>query len=560
VSGRALLAGLLLAVGPPEGPREEAERPNVILVVTDDQGYGDFGFTGNADVATPHLDAMAGRSAWLSSFYVTPVCATTRASLMTGRYHPRTGVLHNGWPLEADEVTLAEHLGAAGYATGLFGKWHLGAHHPSRPMDQGFEESLAFRGGILRELEEVPTSVRYTDPMLAHNGEPTRASGYATDVFFDAALEWIGAQQAGGRPFFAYLATNAPHGPFDDVPLDLYEPVSDDATADRLARVHAMIAKIDHNIGKLFERLAELELTDDTLVLFLTDNGPSTDRWNAGLRGSKSTVLEGGVRVPFLAHWPGRLPAREIAGVPGACVDLVPTVLEACGVEAPGGDLDGTSLLPLLEGRTEELPERYLFMHARSDLDWKRNYAVRARRWKLVRPHGYRGREREGEARLYDLAADPLEARDLALEHPDIVRSLQKRYDEWVGSMRRAGELAVEPGHPVLCPPEEDPMHLTRGLLLPPVWVVEVDRPGRFDLHFRFAPVPERGHAYLRLKQPDGEGYVEEQRRLQPGDADCSFSRVDLTPGRWRLEAELRSGGAREGSNSVWRVEVDRRR
>jgi len=273
-------------------------RPNVVLVMTDDQGSGDFGFAGNRWVDTPELDLMAARSARLTSFYVSPVCSPTRASLMTGRYNQRTRAIDT-WigrsMLEPDEVTIAELLREAGYATGIFGKWHLGDCYPMRPQDQGFEKVLVHRGGgIGQPADPEGGEGKYTDAVLFEDGERVETEGYCTDVYFDAALTWMRAEHARGRPFFAYVATNAPHGPFDDVPRELYErylergfpaadappalghPVPTELRTDRQARIFAMITNVDANIGKLFDALRDMGAYENTLVVFLDDNGPNT--------------------------------------------------------------------------------------------------------------------------------------------------------------------------------------------------------------------------------------------------------------------------------------------
>ncbi len=356
----------------PEGAAAgAAERPNIVLVMTDDQGYGDFGFAGNPVLQTPHLDALAAQSAQVERFYVSPVCTPTRASLMTGRYNYRTRAIDTyigRAMMEPEEVTIAEMLREAGYATGIFGKWHLGDNYPMRAMDQGFEESLVHRGGGIGQPSDPPGGQgKYTDAVLFRNGTREETTGYCTDVYFDAAFEFMRRAASEGRPFFAYVPTNAPHGPFHDVPedwlahytqTDLTAALADPGQAseqvlDRLARSYAMISNIDDNIGRLTARLETLGLADNTLLVFMVDNGPDRDRYNAGLRGRKGTVFEGGIRSPLLARWPGRLPTGgEPADRIAAHIDIAPTLLDAAGVEPPAGlHLDGRSLLGLLAGR-----------------------------------------------------------------------------------------------------------------------------------------------------------------------------------------------------------------
>ncbi len=273
-----------------------AERPNVIVIMSDDQGGGDYGFIGNEVIRTPELDAMHARSGYLSNFYVSPVCAPTRASLMTGRYNYRTRCIDTfvgRAMMDTDEVTLAEFLRDAGYRTGIFGKWHLGDNYPLRAMDQGFQESLIHRGGgIGQPSDPIGAEGKYTDPTLFRNGEETPMKGYCTDIFFDAAMEFITKSAEDGNHFFTYIATNAPHGPFHDVPQELYDkykkvdfspilvrnvgPRQLEEESDKLARIAAMITNIDQNVGRLFKKLDALGIRENTIVVYLNDNGPNT--------------------------------------------------------------------------------------------------------------------------------------------------------------------------------------------------------------------------------------------------------------------------------------------
>ena len=293
------------------------ERPNIILIMTDDQGIGDLSVHGNPIIETPNIDAMAARSASLKRFYVSPVCSPTRACLMTGRYNYRTRVVDT-WVgrsmMDTKEVTIAELLQDAGYATGIFGKWHLGDAYPMRPNDQGFEEALVHKGGGLAQPSEpFENKRRYTDPILFHNGQSIQTKGYCTDVYFDAALSFIEKAKSENRPSFSYIAMNAPHGPYHDVPeglkakykqkdiasISLGRHQTDERILDNVAGVLAMIENVDQNMGKLFHKLDQLELTENTLVIFMVDNGPNSLRYVMDLRGMKSNVHEGGIRSPF---------------------------------------------------------------------------------------------------------------------------------------------------------------------------------------------------------------------------------------------------------------------
>lgn len=369
-----LLSLLLLAECATAG-----QRPNLIVIMTDDQGYGDLGATGNPLIRTPNIDAMAAESASMSNFYVSPVCSPTRACLMTGRYNHRTRVVDTfkgRSMMEPEETTVAEALRDGGYATGIFGKWHLGDNYPLRPIDQGFDEALVHRGGGLGQPSEpFENDRRYTDAILFHNGQQVQTEGYCTDVYFQAAMEFIERSQGSDQPFFIYLPTNAPHSPYHDVPQELYDyyrsidlsPVLNGHAkdADVVARVFAMIENVDQNVGRLRQHLRQLGIADNTLVMFLVDNGPNTPRFVGPFRGKKSNVHEGGIRSPLFVHWPARLTPRTTSDRIAAHIDIMPTLLDAADVDLPADvHLDGRSLLPLLEGRAESWPDRHLVLQA----------------------------------------------------------------------------------------------------------------------------------------------------------------------------------------------------
>ncbi len=428
------------------------ERPNIILIMTDDQGIGDLGVTGNPILATPNIDAMASRSASLSRFYVSPVCSPTRACLMTGRYNYRTRVVDT-WigrsMMDTEEVTVAELLGEAGYATGIFGKWHLGDCYPMRPSDQGFQEALVHKGGGLAQPSEpFENERRYTDPILFHNNEPIQTKGYCTDVYFDGALDFIEGAMANSKPFFSYIALNAPHGPYHDVPEDLkakykQEDIlsislgrTDEKLLDNVAGVLAMIENVDQNVGKLFSQLDEWGLTDNTLVVFMVDNGPNSRRYVMDLRGMKSEVHEGGIRSPFFAHWPAQLKAGTRSNRISAHIDLLPTFLDAAQVEIPTElKLDGKSILPLLKGNEASWEDRHLFLQVhRGDSPIKyHHFAAVGQTYKLVHPSGFGNSEMPADVpfELYNLEEDPGESQDLAASHPEEMDMLMKAYENW---------------------------------------------------------------------------------------------------------------------------------
>jgi len=440
----------------PVASKAAENRPNVVLVMTDDHGYGDFGCTGNPVIRTPNVDSLYSDSARMTHFYVSPVCAPTRACLMTGRYNYRTRAIDTyigRAMMEPQEVTVAEALRDAGYATGIFGKWHLGDCHPMRAMDQGFEEALVIHGGGIAQASDPPGGEgKYTDPILFHNGRAEPQTGYCTDVYFDAALKWMKTCVEGKRPFFAYIPTNAPHDPLNDIPQKLYQqyktmdlsPVvltksggkPEEKELDRVARIFAMITNIDENVGKLVAGLDRLGVANDTIVIFLTDNGPASRRYVGPFRGTKADVHDGGVRTLLLVRWPARLKAGHTSDRIAAHIDIMPTLLEACGAPAPKGvKLDGRSILPLLEGRQVDWPDRTLFIQThRGDVPiMYHHFMARNQEWKLVNASGF-GREQWSgppQFELYRIPDDAREEKNLASDHPEIVEQLKKEYEAW---------------------------------------------------------------------------------------------------------------------------------
>ena len=436
---------LLLAVwggALPAQDAETAERPNVLVLITDDQGYGDVGAHGNPRIRTPNLDRLWSESVRLTDFHVDPTCSPTRSAVMTGRYSTRTGVWHTimGRSLmDPEERTVAEVFRDAGYRTGMFGKWHLGDNWPLRPQDQGFEHVVWHHGGGVGQGPDAWGN-DYFDDRYEVDGEWRQFAGYCTDVWFEQALDFIGRDD--DRPFFAYLATNAPHGPFHVA--DAYsDPYRVAGVPETMARFYGMITCIDDNLGRLREALAARGLAENTLLVFLTDNGTARGHapqrgeegswggFNAGMRGAKGSEYDGGHRVPCFVHWPG----GGIGGIDGgrdvdaltAHVDLLPTLAGLCGVDVGATrPLDGTSLAPLLRDADVAWPERTLFVHSQRiehPQKWRRA-AVMTDRWRLV-----------GEDELYDVDADPGQRANVAGEHPEVVARLRDAYDGWWTSL-----------------------------------------------------------------------------------------------------------------------------
>ena len=338
--------------------------PNVVLILTDDQGWGDVQANGNSLLQTPVINTLCNESAAFERFYATPLSATTRASLLTGRYHLRTGTSFVQSGLETmrtEETTIAEVYKKAGYKTACFGKWHNGAHYPYSPNGQGFDEFIGFNAGHW---------ATYFDPELQHNEKQTQGKGYITDIFTDAALQFIESNK--DHPFFCYVPYNAPHSPYQvpDKYFDKYDkslPIQNSKDRAVVASVYGMIENVDSNIDRIIKQLDELKLRENTIIVFLTDNGPefhAVPRYNGGLRGSKGEVHEGGVRVPCYINWKGKILPKKIYN-PSSVIDIMPTLLNLCGInEAKTAfPMDGVSLNELLLSDTNKFPKRKLFTH-----------------------------------------------------------------------------------------------------------------------------------------------------------------------------------------------------
>ena len=543
------------------------KRPNVVLIMTDDQGWGDVGVHGNDKIRTPNLDRLARDGVRFTRFYAGPVCTPTRASLMTGRYHLRTRAIdtYRGRAIiDPAEVTLAEMLGAAGYRTGIFGKWHLGDHHPSRPIDQGFAEALVHWGGGIAQPADPPQGNSYFDPWLEHNGKLVKTTGYCSDVYTDAAIRFIDDAAPAGTdapPFFIYLAFNAPHDPLQ-VSDDLARPYLAAGLDEQTAKVYAMVENIDANVGRLLAKLAERKLADDTLVIFLTDNGPAGRRYNGGFRGAKGTVYEGGIRVPCFARWPAGFTGGRAVERAAAHIDLAPTILAACGVAPPSDvKLDGADLLPLLRDPQATWPERTLYFqwHRGDAADRGRACAAVTERYKLVQPAGVE----EGPApvdppwELYDIAADAGEQLNLAAEKPDVVASMRARYEAWFADV--SGTRGFGPVRISLGSPRENPVLLTRqdwrgaGWAKTDAghWEVHVVATGTFQVTLIFDPAETARTATFSA------GGQSRTAEVAAGSSEHTFDGVELAPGDTRVEATLNANGA---SSGVRYVRVDRLR
>lgn len=399
------------------------QSPNVLLILTDDQGWGDLNVHGNDSIYTPNLDALAQGSSQFEHFYVSPVCAPTRASLLTGRYHLRTGtswVTHRKEVMRGEELTIAEVFRAAGYRTGCFGKWHNGAQYPNDPNGQGFEEFAGFTAGHWNN---------YFDTQLQHNDQQIKTKGYISDVLTDYAIDFI--QTNKDNPFFCYLPFNAPHSPFQ-VPDSYFNKYKLKGLSDKNASVYGMVENIDDNLERLMQTLDSLKILENTIVVFLTDNGPNGHRYNGGMRGIKGKVHEGGVRVPCFIYWKGKLKAKKIEPL-AAHIDLMPTLAELCDLPLPENlKLDGRSLVPLMQRTSESWEERALFtIHTEGENRMKPG-AVRTNQYRLVVDHG-------GKKHLFDMKADPGETNNIASEKPELVDSLHNKFVRWYEEVTENG-------------------------------------------------------------------------------------------------------------------------
>ncbi len=408
---------ILLANGPAIRSLPAADRPNVVIFLSDDQGWGDLSGNGNSNLSTPRIDQLAREGARFDRFYVCAVCSPTRAEFLTGRYHPRSGVFSTsagGERMDLDEMTIAETFKAAGYATAAFGKWHNGMQYPYHPNGRGFDEYYGFCSGHWGN---------YYNPVLEHNGRLVRGEGFVIDDFTNHAIRFI--EENRDRPFFVYLPYNTPHSPmqvpdrwwdtFRDKTLEMHNRQPDRENIGHVRSALAMCENIDWNVGRLLNRLDELELADNTIVAYFADNGPNGFRWNGDMRGRKGSTDEGGVRSPLIMRWPGHIkPKSEVKQITAA-IDLLPTLAEMAGIPvASTKPLDGVSFTPLLSGGGEDWPERMIFSH------WKGRVSVRTQQYRL-----------DHQGRLYDIPNDPGQRHDVTSAHPDISARLKAAVADW---------------------------------------------------------------------------------------------------------------------------------
>lgn len=572
----AILGGIvwiLLAVScQPAEPSTTDSRPNVILIMTDDQGYGDLSCHGNPYLKTPNLDKLHAQSIRLTNFHVGTTCSPTRAALMTGRNCNRVGVWHTiagRSQLAADEMTMAEVFANNGYATSMFGKWHLGDSHPFEVQNRGFQSVFAHGGGGVGQMPDFWDN-DYFDDTYFRNGQPEKATGYCSDVWFDAALNFIDSNREG--PFFVYLATNAPHGPFH-VDSSYLRPYLDNEQV-ASPNFNGMIANIDENMGVLMQKLEDWQLAENTILIFMTDNGTAAgvrfDKegkllkgYNADMRGTKGSEYEGGHRVPCFVRLPGKqAEAGTDISLLTAHVDLLPTFMDLLDLKAPREvAFDGRSIAPLLKGDTEEevWKSRVIITDTQrkeNPTKWRKS-ATMMDKWRLVN-----GKE------LYDIEQDPSQQHDLAAQHPEMIIKLRKAYESWwtelepgFGEFSRAvlgqevGEKVVLLSHDWHDAKDEfgksaytawHQNHIRSGQIVNGFWTVEMAKGGTYNFELRRWPEeldqPITGSIPGRAGVPGGDPFEEgkalplTKARISVGDQEMS---ADIAANAHEISFEL---------------------
>ena len=554
-------------------------QPNVIVILTDDQGWGDLSLNGNTNLSTPNIDGLARDGASFDRFFVCPVCSPTRCEFLTGRYHPRSGVYSTsagGERMNLDEATIADTFRAAGYATAAFGKWHNGMQYPYHPNGRGFDEYYGFCSGHWGN---------YFSPPLEHNGKIVKGKGFVIDDFTDHAMQFM--EQNQDKPFFCYLPYNTPHSPmqvpdrwwndFKDKKLAMHHRDPKKEKLDHIRCALAMCENIDWNVGRLLKKLDTLGIADNTIVVYFCDNGPNGSRWNGGMKGRKGSTDEGGVRSPLLVRWPkqikGGLKVMQIS----AAIDLLPTLANLAGIDVVSKKpLDGVSLKPLLLNQTQTWPERLIFSH------WRNRVSVRTQQFRL-----------DWQGKLYDLQADPGQYRDVSKQNVSLTARLQKAASHFKTNVVSGYDKDERPfviGHAdyryTQIPARDGQAqgNIKRSNRFPNcsyftnwtsvddkiVWPVKVGATGRYQVELHYACPPEdvgstfqlsfgkhrltgqitqahasapRGAEHDRV--PRQESYVKDFRVMKLGTIDLAAGRGDLTlqaltiPGSQAMEFRL---------------------
>ncbi len=512
------------------------EKPNVVIVMTDDQGYGDLGFAGNEMIKTPALDKLRDQSTLLDNFHVDPTCAPTRAAFMTGRYSDRVGVWHTVQGrsmLRRREVTMADIFGDNGYATGIFGKWHLGDCYPYRPEDRGFQHSVYHAAGGIGQAPDYWGNDYFDDTYIV-NGRQQRFKGFCTDIWFAEGMKFIQANK--DKPFFAYIVPNAPHGPFY-CPKKYTKRYEDNPRIPH-PEVYGMIENIDDNMALLLEMLDREGLADNTILIFMTDNGAGgglkrgRDDWednglgfDGNMRGKKGSIYDGGHRVPFTIRWPnGKIEAGKAVEELTAHIDILPTLVDLCGLTAPEIKYDGTSLRDLLYPSEKAWTSRSLVVENQRVVDpikW-RYCSVMTEKWRLI----------NGEE-LYDLQADHKQTTDVASQHPEVVERLRGNYEQFWGDVSQEHDLTsymvIGSDHSPIVGfsshdwlldiyPAWDQVHIVKGeVAVEAKWAIEVERDGEYEISLRRWPV----EADKGINDGTyGKAFNYKQARMRIGDVD----------------------------------------
>lgn len=526
-----LVTASALAAEPVAKPIREAQsRPNVVIVITDDQGYGDFSFTGNPAIKTPNIDKLRTQGTLLNDFHVDPTCAPTRSALMTGRYSNRVGVWHTVQGrnmLRRREVTMADIFTSNGYATGLFGKWHLGDAYPYRPEDRGFQHTVYHQAGGVGQAPDYWGNDYFDDTYFV-NGKPQRFEGFCTDVWFDEGMKFIKANK--DQPFFAYISLNAPHKPLY-CPLEYSDPYEGDPRVS-YPEFYGMVTNIDDNVAKLMDMLEDEGLADNTILIFMTDNGTAgglhkNRGYDGGMRGSKNSEYDGGHRVPFILRWPaGQIEAGKSVERLTAHFDILPTFIDLIGLEAPEIDFDGSSLRDLLYTDGKMWPDRALVVESQRVVDpikWRKS-AVMTDQWRLVN-----GTE------LYDIEADPKQAKDVVQEYPEVFKRMRAEYDTFWDDVSREHDLisymvigsdeapiVTLSSHDWLLDqlPPWNQTHIINGdVAVESFWAIEVEHAGEYEISLRRWPV----EADKGINDGTyGKAYNYKQARMRIGDIDVT--------------------------------------
>ena len=550
-----------------------APQANVVIVITDDQGYGDLGIHGHPTLKTPHLDALARDSIRLDDYHVAPTCSPTRCALLTGHWTNRTGVWHTIMGrsmLRENEVTIGQIFKDAGYAAGMFGKWHLGDNYPFRPEDRGFTEVLRHGGGGVGQTPDYWDNA-YFDGSYFHNKKAEKVEGYCTDVFFDYAKTFIEKSISEEKPFLAYISTNAPHGPNHSPPefAKPYEKLYNTG----VAHFFGMIANIDHNVGELRKFLAEKGVAENTIFIFTTDNGTASGRsvYDGGMRGAKGSEYDGGHRVPFFIHWPnGELRGGRKVTEITAHVDVVPTLIDLCGIPTIQSiRFDGVSIRPLLENSAEEWPDRILVtdsQRVKDPIKWRKS-SVMTNRWRLV-----------NEKELYDIKADPKQQNNVVADHPEVVSRLTNFYNDWWAELE---PTFGDPARIRIGNPAENPSRLTshdwittgstpwnqghiRNADAKPsnigFWYLYIEKDGDYEIAIRRWPrEADVAGTAITASIPAGEDVPGVQAfRARPGKAiQAENARIQITQGAAK-QKELKAAVAEGASEAVFPVTLEK--